>query len=582
MPQIARAERWAFVALTVLVLTYVLLRALQVPLVHDEAVSFIAYVQTGAFLPFHSMWDANNHFLNSLCGVVGHRLFGFHPLALRWASVLSFVLHAWCVWRLGARLHHCFIRWMFWGAMLLCPFLLDFFSLFRGYGPAMALLLVSVRHAAIFLETGPARSLIVSLLSMSLAMGFVLSFLPVAIVLTALLLPGARRARQPFIAWLVFGLVPLTLFALLAWHMAELGLLYQGDTEGYAATTIGSLLKLAFGADAAVWRVAPVLFMALVTVGLALMHRRARLPQGVMIVGALLWGEWALRWLLAETIGLNYAEDRTALHVLALFIAFAAFAADALRRTHAAAWLLALPLVVFPLRSATMANLDRTALWPEQSIPDRFIDRIESLEQELGRPSVVGMHRLAGLPYGLQRRSRFGEGDGTATNWPDTPADARIEIKGVRFDADPRYVLADSAGNGLMLYVRRDPWECRPIMDTLFELQSVGLERSLGLSIPVERVRAGEVIAVAHGALRGPDPLDLRVCVGVFDSAGHVLHGDHAVLATRRALWSGEPWRTALLIPRIPEAARAELFFWEPRRKAFSVEHGRLRALSMD
>lgn len=582
MHPLARAERWAFVALMLVVQVYVFLRALEVPLVHDEATSFIAYAQTGRFLPFASMWDANNHFLNSLCGHIGFRLFGLHPLALRWASVLSYLLYAWCAWRMGARIERSIIRWVFWSALLACPFLLDFFSLFRGYGPAMALLLLATHHAVGFLETGLTRRLVAGLVCMSMAVGFVLSLLPVVIVLMAMLLAQAWRARRQFTAWLTLGLAPIFLFALLAWRMAELGLLYQGDTKGYPATTIGSLLRFAFGARDAAWGLTLVALMALVTAALALMHRRAGLPKGIMVVGALLWGEWVLRWLLAATIGLNYAEDRTALHVMVLLIIFIAMAADALRREHAAAGLLALPLIAFPLRTACTLNLDRTALWPEQSIPSRFIARIESLEQDLGRPAVVGMHRLAGLPYGLQRRLRFGEGDGTAALWPNTPADARFEVKGVPFDADPRYILVDSAANDRMLYLRAEPWQGRPTLDTLFELQSVGLERSRGLVIPIEQVRAGETIALVHGALRGPEPLDLRVCVGVFDSSGHVLHGDHAMLATRRAAWSGEPWRTALVIPRLAHAARAEVFFWEPQRKAFSVEHGRLRALAMD
>lgn len=577
-----RVERWAFVALTLLVQAYVFLRALDVPLVHDEATSFIAYAQPGTFLPFASMWDANNHFLNSLCGHLGFRLFGLHPLALRWASLLSYVLYAWCVWRMGARIERNFIRWMLWLALLACPFLLDFFSLFRGYGPAMALLLLAVHHAVGFLETSATRRLVASLLSLGTALGFMLGLLPVAMVLLAVLLARAWRAREPLAIWFALGLAPFILFALLARHMGKLGLLYQGTTEGYVITTIGSLLRFAFGAEDAIWRVAIVLFMALVSAGLVLMHGRAGLPKGIVVVGALLWCEWPLRWLLAATIGLNYAEDRTALHVLLLFIVFIAFAADAFRRKHPAAWLLALPLLVFPLRTAITANLDRTALWPEQSIPSRFIARIEALEEKLERPAIVGMHRLAGLPYGLQRRLHFGEGDGTATLWPNTPADARLEVKGVPFDADPRYILADSAANGLMLCVRAEPWQGHSIIDTLFEVQSVGLERSRGLPIPIEHVRAGDVLALAHGALRGPDALDLRVCVAVFDSAGHALHGDHAVLATRRAVWSSEPWRTALVIPRLPLAARAELFFWEPQRRAFTVEHGRLRALAME
>ena len=83
-PRPQRNDRFAFVALVSVVFVYVLLRAALIPLVHDEATSFLAYAQSGRFLPFSSMWDANNHYLNSLLGWLGYKVFGLHLLALRW------------------------------------------------------------------------------------------------------------------------------------------------------------------------------------------------------------------------------------------------------------------------------------------------------------------------------------------------------------------------------------------------------------------------------------------------------------------------------------------------------------------
>ncbi|MBK6341644.1 MAG: hypothetical protein IPF41_03375 [Flavobacteriales bacterium] len=98
----------------------------------------------------------------------------------------------------------------------------------------------------------------------------------------------------------------------------------------------------------------------------------------------------------------------------------------------------------------------------------------------------------------------------------------------------------------------------------------------------MERLRTSDAVVVLHGTLRGPQPLDLRACVAVFDAAGTAIHADHILLATRRAQWGGEPWRTSLLIPECADAARAEIFFWEPQRKGFTIEHARLRVLAME
>lgn len=571
-------ERWAFVGLTSVLFAYATLRAWMVPLVHDEATSFLAYAQPGSFMPFASMWDANNHYLNSLCGHIGFKLFGLHPLALRWASALSFLLYASAAWRFGGRMSRP-VRWLLWPALLACPFALDFFSLFRGYGPALALLLVSIDQALRFAEHGATKHLAWCLLALNAALGFMIGFLPVSAVLLALLLGRAWRTRNQLVVWTVLGLTPMLMFAALARYMASLGLLYQGGTAGYLEVTVVSLLKYALGIDGAGPAAVVTGGFMLLAIALLLADRRIKLPSAPFVFGALLWGEFMLRWLLAYSMGLNYAEDRTALHVLLLSILFVAFSADALRRVHALAWLLALPLLVLPLRAALTANVDRTLLWPEQSVPERFIARIDSLEAALGRPAVVGMHRLALLPYGLQRRLHGCEGDGTAARWPNTPADARFAVKGVPFIEDPRYVKADSSDNGLVLYLRRDPSKGRAFADTLFEVQSVGLDRSRGLAFPVDPLRATDAIVLLHGTLRGPQPLDLRACVAVFDQAGRALHADHIMLATRRAHWDGEPWRTTLLIPRCPDAARAEVFFWEPQRKGFTIEHARMQVM---
>ncbi|MBK8497233.1 MAG: hypothetical protein IPL52_00085 [Flavobacteriales bacterium] len=191
----ARSERIVFIATAGMVFLLVLLRALLVPLVHDEATSFIAYAQGGRFLPFASLWDANNHYLNSLLGFIGFKLFGLKLLALRYGSVLSYLLFAWSAWRLGHLVQHRTVRWVLWSALLLCPFLLDFFSFFRGYGPAMAFLLFSVQALLRFAQWHRRGDLLAVLLGMAVANGFLLALVPLwAVILVVLTVLVSRSA----------------------------------------------------------------------------------------------------------------------------------------------------------------------------------------------------------------------------------------------------------------------------------------------------------------------------------------------------------------------------------------------------
>lgn len=575
-------ERFLYIAIAALVFAYVMVRAISIPLVHDESVSFLNYAQTGDFLPFASIWDANNHFLSSLCGHIGYRLFGFHLLALRWASVLAFPVYAWAAWRMGLLLQHRQARWPLWLGLLLCPFLLDFFSVFRGYGPALACMLWSLYFAQRFLKDGSHAALSKSLVFMATANGFMLALVPLwGLVLFALLL--RCRQRGALMRWVVLGLLPLIGAAGLSMLMSRFGLLYHGTLDGFLHVTVGSLAWRVFGMDTGLIRAA-MLFATIAGMLIIAItgSRRNALADHGLFFAALLLAESFGRVFLAHIVGVNYAEDRAALHALVLATLVVGFAADRLAGMIRFGWAFGVLLLALPIRTLLHANLERTVLWPEQSIPDSFIVKVMEAEKQLGRPLLMGVHRHAGLPYALQLRRLGGDGDATAVQWPNSPTDARLELRGLTYFHDPHYALVDSAASGLLLYMRKEPCRGREFMDTAFHVQSVGLERSQGILITADRVRAGKVVLVANGTLSGPDPLDLRVSIGVFDSTGQALHGDHTVLATRRAIWNGESWRSALIIPRFPDAARVEFFLWEPRRQTFTVEHARLRALAMD
>lgn len=122
-------------------------KAMYVPVTHDEVPGPTHYCN-------FSVWDImmfpdnspNNHILNTLLTKLAMFLFGNAQVVVRLPNILSFGLYFYAAYQICAVLFKKDNLLFFGGlALFLCnPYLLDFFSLCRGYGISNALLLTSV------------------------------------------------------------------------------------------------------------------------------------------------------------------------------------------------------------------------------------------------------------------------------------------------------------------------------------------------------------------------------------------------------------------------------------------------------
>ncbi|MBO9565332.1 MAG: hypothetical protein J7621_21325 [Niastella sp.] len=101
---------------------------------HDEAYSF-KLIKTNYFTALFG--SANTHWLNSFFMEILNMVFGDSPGWLRLHSVMAFPFFAWAIYRLGNFIKGMPARIIFYALLLLNPYVLDFFSLARGYGLAM-------------------------------------------------------------------------------------------------------------------------------------------------------------------------------------------------------------------------------------------------------------------------------------------------------------------------------------------------------------------------------------------------------------------------------------------------------------
>lgn len=120
-------------------ITYVFIRAYTLSFTHDESLSFTIIARNS-----HWTKAANHHVLNTTLMSLSSFLFGNKEFSLRLPNVLSFILYltgSFFIYRSSKN------NWLFFLAIsltLLNPFLIEFFSLARGYGLSLAFMLMGL------------------------------------------------------------------------------------------------------------------------------------------------------------------------------------------------------------------------------------------------------------------------------------------------------------------------------------------------------------------------------------------------------------------------------------------------------
>ena len=126
------------ISLVLVVFVYIIIRANSLSFTHDEAFSYKFLI--GKDDP---QVTANHHILNTNLMALTKELFGKSELSLRLPNVLAFILYAlgYFLITLKTEIKH---SWLLFFLYFFNPFVLDFFSLARGYGLSMGFVSISL------------------------------------------------------------------------------------------------------------------------------------------------------------------------------------------------------------------------------------------------------------------------------------------------------------------------------------------------------------------------------------------------------------------------------------------------------
>jgi len=126
-----------------LMFVYIVVRAFFIPLAYDEAWTIVHLVPTWVF---DAGTIANNHFLNTFLIKLSSFIFGDSVFVDRLPNVLAFLVYAYFSYKIVSTRLSIWMGTACFVALLSNPFLIDYFSVARGYGLSIACMMASLYY----------------------------------------------------------------------------------------------------------------------------------------------------------------------------------------------------------------------------------------------------------------------------------------------------------------------------------------------------------------------------------------------------------------------------------------------------
>ena len=392
----------------VLVFIYLAIRSITVPISHDEAATFFHYIQSGKFIPYFTLWDANNHFLNSLLVYPLYKIFGSALFWLRLPNLLFFPIYAIFAYKLTKGIRVNLLQLLTSIALITAPFLIEFFAQTRGYGLSFALLMGVLYFLHKFLNSKrPSYQFLTwvfAALALMANMSLMNTFL---ILLVGIGIFIATKVRGPFmkmnwIYYVVLGVIPFIAATKFALDMKEMRLLYYGLGDGLVPVTVKSLLRFGFSTESMplAWTVAGVGLIASVTLIVSYIRKSFNKSSPGILASILLLGNAIGAILLNYLMDVNFPEDRIALYFLPLFIiTFGYFIDFIANRAPVLKWI-GIVLIAFPISLILQLNLNRTIQWEIYPVSDKLYEFFKTEQLKTDTPLMISGDRLLEMSWG--------------------------------------------------------------------------------------------------------------------------------------------------------------------------------------
>lgn len=306
-------------------LIYVIYRAAILDFTYDECWTYLGYAQAPIQdVLLNTYPAANNHVLHSLLMKCSALLFGNAPFALRIPVLLAFLAYCYAVVRIVMATTTKFGLPVFIG-LIYQPYLLDYFSMARGYGIALAATLVAVLALEHFLINHKPSELWKGAIALLVASWANFAFLLPAFawwgLLTLIVFKLRVTLRTYLSSFLAFIAASLVLFTSPIRQLIESNELYYGADAFFSGTLQSILARLFYQIEIGVLPTLGfsivLIFMLILTIVAWLKSKKPDLATISFSIVAL---SFAGNWLQHIITGAPYLIDRTAIFSIPLLI----------------------------------------------------------------------------------------------------------------------------------------------------------------------------------------------------------------------------------------------------------------------
>jgi hypothetical protein len=240
------------ILVSVLLIAYTGIRAATLSFTIDESLSFNLFVPlTFMDIVSYKIAVANNHMINSLLIKYISMFFGTSEFLLRLPSLISHVLYLVFTYKLLHKVSSSLILLSGFLLLNLNPYLLDLFSLARGYGMAVSFTVVSVYFFIIYLENLSGKMIIWSLIFSSLAVlcnfSLLIFYISLIIVINIHIMGTGSISRvRDFFKMNIPAICSSVLLIVIMFEpirkLLKYKEFYDGGSTGFWQDTVGSLI----------------------------------------------------------------------------------------------------------------------------------------------------------------------------------------------------------------------------------------------------------------------------------------------------------------------------------------------------
>jgi hypothetical protein len=457
-----------------LFLVYTTLRAYLMSITWDEAATYIEYVRNGKIiLNTYDFMSANNHILNTFLMVVFTKAFGVSEFVMRIPSLMAHVLFLFYSLLLLKNLGN---KWLVIAAFIIVnanPYLLDFFSVARGYGLSIGLMMTSIYYFYLFHvreEKGRYATITIFTGGVAVIANFVLlNYCLVVFGLIVLLsiyfsslsdkssLDKAKSAIRMLAVPTLLMLILLLFVIPITMQLKDVGALFFGGEEGFWKSTVNTIIDRSFyelGYNylfqrLTKWFIIIVLISATVLVVFRFLKKKMESIALFLMSLLLLIGLCSLSTVIQRFVfGTPYLLDRTALFLMVLFsLIFVFFIGVLAKEKKSFMWISCISAIPVLIHLFWAFNLTYVLEWKPDADTKEMLEDLDKIKKiPKGKETIsIGMPLIfeASTNYYRERNNLF---------WINTASrfDSRIKMNDyffltpkelLRFDKDSFQII---------------------------------------------------------------------------------------------------------------------------------------------